>query len=273
MRTSSLYRTSLRLLTSTTLTSCCRNQAVSPFQCPTQLNQYRGLRVEAPKMGDLTYYTFGTPNGFKPAIVLEELGLQYKPVTIDITNNTQKEDWYLAINPNGRIPALKDGDLRVFESGAVMMYLTDKYDKDNKISYPNGTDLYYEMLSWLMWQMGGLGPMQGKLILSTFSKRQEHWADFMVSMQVKPITSEQWQELTRRTASSDIPMKPSDSWTCLSRDSPKPTGWQGTNTPLPTLQASRGPEASLSLSSTSMTGQVFPNGLRRLETDQLCRKD
>ncbi len=68
----------------------------------------------------------------------------------------------MAINPNGRIPALKDGDLRVFESGSIMLYLTDNYDKDNKISYPNGTPEYYEMLSWVMWQMGGLGPMQGR---------------------------------------------------------------------------------------------------------------
>ena len=111
-----------------------------------------------PPFNDLTYYTFGTPNGLKPAVVLEELGLQYKAETIDITKNTQKEDWFLAINPNGRIPALKDGNMRVFETGAIMLYLTDHYDKDYKISYKQGTSDYYEMLSWLMWQMGGLGP-------------------------------------------------------------------------------------------------------------------
>jgi glutathione S-transferase len=114
-----------------------------------------------PPFNKLTHYTFGTPNGLKPAIVLEELGLQYNSETVDISKNVQKEDWFLAINPNGRIPALKDGDLRVFESGAIMLYLTDHYDPENKISYPNGTAEYYEMLSWLMWQMGGLGPMQG----------------------------------------------------------------------------------------------------------------
>jgi hypothetical protein len=115
-----------------------------------------------PPFNDLTYYTFGTPNGLKPAIVLEELGLRYKVVPIDITNNTQKEDWFLAINPNGRIPALKDGDMRVFESGAIMMYLADHYDKSETITYKHGTPLYYEMLSWLMFQMGGIGPMQGR---------------------------------------------------------------------------------------------------------------
>ncbi|KAL9112170.1 MAG: hypothetical protein Q9227_003547 [Pyrenula ochraceoflavens] len=116
----------------------------------------------APPYNDLTYYTFGTPNGLKPAIVLEELGLKYKTETIDITKNTQKEDWFLEINPNGRIPALKDGEMRVFETGAIMMYLTDMYDPDKKISFEKGTEDYYECLSWLMWQMGGLGPMQGQ---------------------------------------------------------------------------------------------------------------
>jgi hypothetical protein len=116
-----------------------------------------------PPFNDLTYYTFGTPNGLKPAIVLEELGLHYKVVPIDISKNMQKEDWYLEINPNGRIPALKDGDMRVFESGAIMLYLADHYDTSEKITYKHGTPLYYEMLSWLMFQMGGIGPMQGRL--------------------------------------------------------------------------------------------------------------
>lgn len=115
----------------------------------------------SPPFNDLTYYTHGTPNGLKPAIVLEELGLNYKVVPVDISKNIQKEDWYLAINPNGRIPALKDGDMRVFESGAVMMYLVDQYDKSETITYKHGTPLYYEMLSWLMFQMAGIGPMQG----------------------------------------------------------------------------------------------------------------
>lgn len=116
----------------------------------------------SPPYNDLTYYTFGTPNGLKPAIVLEELGLTYKVEKVDISKNTQKEEWYLAINPNGRIPALKDGDLRVFETGAIMLYLTDHYDKDNTLNYPQGSSEYYEVMSWLMWQMGGLGPMQGQ---------------------------------------------------------------------------------------------------------------
>jgi len=110
----------------------------------------------------ITLYTFGTPNGIKASIVLEELGLPYKSEIINISQNTQKEQWFLDINPNGRIPAIKDGDLRVFETGAIMLYLTEKYDKDNKISFPYGSNDYWEQMSWLMFQMGGVGPMQGQ---------------------------------------------------------------------------------------------------------------
>ena len=117
--------------------------------------------MSGPPYNDLTYYTFGTPNGLKPAIVLEELGLKYKCETVDISKNTQKEDWYIDINPNGRIPALKDGKMRVFETGAIMLYLTEHYDTSQKITYKHGTPEYWEMMSWIMWQMGGLGPMQG----------------------------------------------------------------------------------------------------------------
>lgn len=69
--------------------------------------------------------------------------------------------WFLKINPNGRIPAILDGDQRVFETGAIMLYLTDKYDPERKISYAPGSPEYVEELSWLMFQMGGVGPMQG----------------------------------------------------------------------------------------------------------------
>lgn len=70
---------------------------------------------------------------------------------------------FLKINPNGRIPAILDGSQRVFESGAIMLYLTDNYDKERKISYAPGSSEYVEELSWLMFQMGGVGPMQGMM--------------------------------------------------------------------------------------------------------------
>ncbi|EKV07338.1 Glutathione S-transferase [Penicillium digitatum] len=113
---------------------------------------------------NITLYTWPTPNGIKASITLEELGLPYKTEGLDISSsaNPQKEEWFLKINPNGRIPALLDGSQRVFESGAIMTYLVDKYDTDRKISYAPGTPEHVEQTSWLMFQMGGLGPMQGQ---------------------------------------------------------------------------------------------------------------
>lgn len=111
---------------------------------------------------DITLYSMATPNGIKASIALEELGLDYKLHAIDISENTQKEPWFLKINPNGRIPAITDGTQRVFESGAILLYLVDKYDPEHKISYEPGTPEYIEQLCWLMFQMGGLGPMQGQ---------------------------------------------------------------------------------------------------------------
>ncbi|KAH8174375.1 glutathione S-transferase [Sarocladium implicatum] len=120
-----------------------------------------------PTPTDITLYTVNTPNGIKASIALEELGLDYKVYPIRMTDDEQKEPWFLEINPNGRIPALTDkftdGEtIRVFESGAILQYLVDRYDKDHKISYPAGSREHWEVTSWLMWQMGGLGPMQGQ---------------------------------------------------------------------------------------------------------------
>ncbi|KAI9801722.1 MAG: hypothetical protein M1833_002404 [Piccolia ochrophora] len=120
---------------------------------------------------DITLYTSGTPNGQKASITLEELGLQYKVKNIEISKNVQKEDWYLRINPNGRIPAIVDHTVdlhgkprqkRVFEGGAILLYLTQKYDASHKISYPYDTDEYWEVMEWLMWMQSGIGPMQGQ---------------------------------------------------------------------------------------------------------------
>jgi len=113
----------------------------------------------------IVLYTANTPNGHKASIVLEELGIPYEFKNIDIMKNEQKEEWFLKINPNGRIPAIVDqnnNDFPVFESGALMLYLVDKYDKDHKISYPHGSDLYWELVSWLFFQNAGVGPMQGQ---------------------------------------------------------------------------------------------------------------
>lgn len=109
---------------------------------------------------DIHLYTMGTPNGIKVSILLEELGLDYKTTAIDISKNTQKEPWFLEINPNGRIPALTDTfedgkSIRLFESGSIMQYLVDRYDKDHKVSYPYGSREYWEVNNWVCFKRVG----------------------------------------------------------------------------------------------------------------------
>lgn len=84
-----------------------------------------------------------------------------------MSKNTQKEDWFTEINPNGRIPALTDTfhdgkSIRLFESGSILQYLVEQYDIHHKISYPKGTREAYEVNNWLFFQNAGVGPMQGQ---------------------------------------------------------------------------------------------------------------
>ncbi|KAF3801475.1 Glutathione S-transferase-like protein tpcF [Colletotrichum gloeosporioides] len=116
---------------------------------------------------NITLHTEGTLNGLKPTILLAELDLEYKLVTIDIVAQANKKPWFLKINPNGRIPAMSDVDgfgreIRIFESGAILEYLVARYDKDNRTSYPYNSTEYWETVSWLTWQMADVGPMQGQ---------------------------------------------------------------------------------------------------------------
>ncbi|PTB40233.1 hypothetical protein M441DRAFT_28093 [Trichoderma asperellum CBS 433.97] len=117
---------------------------------------------------DITLYTALTPNGIKVPILLEELELEYKLYHVKLRENEQKLPWFLDINPNGRIPAMTDTWVngkqhRIFESGAILEYLVERYDKENRFSYPKDSPEYWEVKSWLSWQIGGLGPMQGQL--------------------------------------------------------------------------------------------------------------
>jgi len=100
-------------------------------------------------------YTWTTPNGFKLLIALEELGLDYKLHWIDIGKGAQSTPEYVAINPNSKIPALVDGEHKVFESGACLLYLADKTGK----LMPKDK---YTALEWMFWQVGGTGPMLGQ---------------------------------------------------------------------------------------------------------------
>ena len=106
-------------------------------------------------------FTSPTPNGWKVSITLEEMGLPYQVRPIDLGKNEQKEEWFLQINPNGRIPAIIDHDnedFAVFESGAIMVYLAERSGK----LMPSEQKARLRVLQWLMFQMGGVGPMMGQ---------------------------------------------------------------------------------------------------------------
>lgn len=106
-------------------------------------------------------YTAATPNGHKISIALEEMGLEYTVHAIDLMTLEQKQPEFLAINPNGRIPAIIDrdnDDFVVFESGAILLYLAEKTGK----FIPEDKKSYSQVLQWLMFQMGGVGPMMGQ---------------------------------------------------------------------------------------------------------------
>lgn len=114
-------------------------------------------------MIDLYYWT--TPNGHKVTIFLEEAGLQYKLFPVNIGKGEQFKAEFLAISPNNRIPALVDHDppgggkpIPVFESGAMLVYLAEKSGK----FLPTDVHKRADVLQWLFWQMGGLGPMSGQ---------------------------------------------------------------------------------------------------------------
>jgi len=104
-------------------------------------------------------YTWTTPNGRKVSILLEELGVPYTVHAIDISKNQQFSTDFLKISPNNRIPAIVDHETKILmmETGAIMMYLANKYQK-----FQCDGDEYWRMVEWLMWQMGGLGPMLGQ---------------------------------------------------------------------------------------------------------------
>lgn len=106
-------------------------------------------------------YTFSTPNGRKASIMLEEVGLPYNVHVIDIRKNDQFTPEYIAINPNSKIPAIVDRetDITVFESGAILLYLAEKTGK----LLPTDLKGRYQVIEWLMLQMGSVGPMFGQL--------------------------------------------------------------------------------------------------------------
>jgi GST-like protein len=106
-------------------------------------------------------YTASTPNGHKASCTLEELELPYEVHPVDLSTAEQRTEAYLSINPNGRIPAIVDrseNDLAVFESGAIMIYLAEKTGR----LLPTEKAARARVMQWLMFQMGGIGPMMGQ---------------------------------------------------------------------------------------------------------------
>ena len=113
----------------------------------------------------LQLYSLPTPNGVKVSIMLEEIGLAYEPHLVSFDTNDQLTPEFLSLNPNNKIPAIIDPDgpggkpLPLFESGAILLYLADKSGK----CIPQDAAARYETIQWLMFQMGGVGPMFGQL--------------------------------------------------------------------------------------------------------------
>ncbi|MPW22633.1 glutathione S-transferase [Paraburkholderia sp. CNPSo 3157] len=113
----------------------------------------------------LQLFSLPTPNGVKVGIMLEETGLPYEPHRIDIIASENQDSAFLALNPNGKIPAIFDPNgpsgrpLALFESGAILIYLADKTGQFLSTD-PNTR---YETIQWLMWQMSGVGPMFGQV--------------------------------------------------------------------------------------------------------------
>ena len=131
-------------------------------------------------------YTSPTPNGWKASIMLEETGLPYRVTPLELGKLVQKEAWYLKINPNGRIPTIVDrdeDDFAVFESGAILVYLAEKSGK----LLPTDVKGRSRVIQWLMFQMGGVGPMQGQA--NVF---------FRYAPEKIPFAIERYQRETRR---------------------------------------------------------------------------
>ena len=107
----------------------------------------------------IDFYYWPTPNGWKVSIMLEECGLPYRVIPVNIGKGDQFKPEFLAISPNNRMPAIVDGDVPVFESGAILLHLAERAGR----FMPSDGVGHKEALEWLFWQVGNLGPMAGQL--------------------------------------------------------------------------------------------------------------
>ena len=109
----------------------------------------------------IKFYYSGAPNPMKVALMLEETGLAYEPIPVDTRKGEQHKPEFLAINPNGKVPAIVDGDATVFDSNAILLYLAEK---TGKFLPPKGDKARGELLSWLMFVASGVGPFSGQSV-------------------------------------------------------------------------------------------------------------
>ena len=140
-------------------------------------------------------YTWKTPNGYKVPIMLEELRLEYEIVPVDIQNGAQMKPEFLAMNPNHKIPVLVDGDLTIFESGAILIYLVEKSGKFQ----PKDLKEKYSIIEWLMFQMASVGPMFGQA--NHFVKYAPEKIDYAIKRyldETKRLTRRAWKRGFRR---------------------------------------------------------------------------
>src|SRR5476649_403447 len=109
----------------------------------------------------IKFYYSGAPNPMKVALMLEETGLPYEAIPVDTRKGEQHTPEYLAINPNAKVPAIVDGDVTVFDSNAILLYLAEK---SGKFLPPKGDKARAELLSWLMFVVSGVGPHSGQSV-------------------------------------------------------------------------------------------------------------
>ena len=135
-------------------------------------------------------YTWHTPNGRKVSIMLEEIGMDYNVFPINIAKDEQFQAYFLEVSPNNRIPAIVDksnNDYALFESGAILMYLAEK---SGKLINKSNSDEYFRTMEWLMWQMGGVGPMFGQVHhFVKYNKGKSQYAEERYSKEARRLYS------------------------------------------------------------------------------------
>ncbi|RCK56275.1 Glutathione S-transferase-like protein tpcF [Candida viswanathii] len=120
-------------------------------------------------------YTAPTGNGRKPLILLHILGVPHEVHMFDWPTKEIKEKWYLELNPHGLVPTLVDGGVTLCESNAILQYLADTYDKDNRFSYPHGDPLYWQQLRWLYYQSTQFSDALARLLFYKKVRPDDEW--------------------------------------------------------------------------------------------------